>query len=41
MKRQWIIIFLSLILAAGCASSNKRPGKIKPGKPIPCPQKDC
>lgn len=38
-----IIIMFSIaaILATGCASKKKKPRTLKPGKPIPCPVKDC
>jgi uncharacterized protein YcfL len=37
--KHWIGLLLVLVLIAGCGShKNKR---LKPGKPIPCPQKDC
>lgn len=38
--RQLFISALVVILLGGCATS-KTPRKLKPGKPIPCPQKDC
>jgi hypothetical protein len=31
---------IAVLLAAGCASQQKNK-KLKPGKPIPCPLKDC
>jgi len=42
MKRgKRVFIFaMMLVIAVGCASQ-KNHKKLKPGKPIPCPQKDC
>lgn len=37
-----VLLALFLVLAEGCASSRgNTKKKLKPGKPIPCPQKDC
>jgi hypothetical protein len=37
-----VFIFLAvIILADGCASHHPKNKKLKPGKPIPCPLKDC
>ena len=35
-----ILVSAVVLLADGCASSHKNK-KLKPGKPIPCPHKDC
>jgi len=35
-----ILIILVLLIEA-CASHPKKHKKLKPGKPIPCPLKDC
>jgi hypothetical protein len=35
----WLAVSL-IVLASACASGNTHK-KLKPGKPIPCPQKDC
>ena len=36
-----ILLFAAVVLIAdGCASTHKHK-KLKPGKPIPCPLKDC
>ena len=44
-KLKFVPVFLLLaflVLAEGCASSHShKHKKLKPGKPIPCPQKDC
>jgi predicted component of type VI protein secretion system len=43
MNRQlltrWLLL-LTLVVLTACAS-NKPHKRLKPGKPIPCPQKDC
>lgn len=39
--RYTLMLVLISSLATGCASSKKRNGKLKPGKAIPCPTKDC
>jgi predicted component of type VI protein secretion system len=40
LKAKLILAIFLMTVAAGCASH--RPNKkLKPGKPIPCPQKDC
>lgn len=38
-----ILLFAAVVLIAdGCASThNHKHKKLKPGKPIPCPLKDC
>lgn len=37
-----ILSFALLVFADGCSSGkNHKHKKLKPGKPIPCPQKDC
>lgn len=45
MKSRSVIILLFaalLMIGDGCASSrNHKNKKLKPGKPIPCPLKDC
>jgi len=40
MKRLLVFLLISSVLAFGCAS-NKKHKRLKPGKPIPCPLKDC
>ncbi len=40
MVKKLTLILVVVLLAGGCAS-NKPNKKLKPGKPIPCPQKDC
>jgi len=35
-------LLAAIILFSSCASNRNKPHKkLKPGKPIPCPQKDC
>jgi uncharacterized protein YceK len=42
LRRGFLVFFLIGFLLGGCGSSKKKPhGKLKPGKPIPCPLKDC
>ncbi|MCU0392244.1 MAG: hypothetical protein MUE81_14090 [Thermoflexibacter sp.] len=48
MNKHKIKLFFSILLIAllplifgACASSGRGKGKIKRGKPIPCPVKDC
>jgi hypothetical protein len=36
-----IITFILLMAMAMSCASQKSNKKLKPGKPIPCPQKDC
>ena len=37
-----ILLFILVVSVLGaCASGQSRQGKLKKGKPIPCPQKDC
>lgn len=37
-----VCLFLTVFLSDGCASSHSHKNKkLKPGKPIPCPHKDC
>lgn len=37
-----LLIILAIITLASCASHKHKPNKkLKPGKPIPCPLKDC
>jgi hypothetical protein len=40
LGKRLIIFTLLVMLGFGCASQ-KHNKKLKPGKPIPCPQKDC
>ena len=35
-----ILMVVLVMMADSCASSHKNK-KLKPGKPIPCPHKDC
>jgi hypothetical protein len=36
------VMLFSITILLSCASSKHKPHKkLKPGKPIPCPQKDC
>jgi uncharacterized protein YceK len=39
MKKLVLLLALAMTVMSGCAS--KKPKKLKPGKPIPCPVKDC
>jgi len=43
MKTKFLLktMLLALVIMFGCGSSKKPHGKLKPGKPLPCPQKDC
>ena len=41
IQRKLLLLLLSVMLVGGCASSKPRNGKLKQGKPIPCPMKDC
>jgi hypothetical protein len=37
-----VVFLAAVILLSSCASNRHKPHKkLKPGKPIPCPQKDC
>ncbi len=37
-----ILLAIIIVIAEGCASTHKhKKKKLKPGKPIPCPLKDC
>ena len=42
MRKQifWLVMVFAL-LAGACSTAKKPQKKLKPGKPIPCPQKDC
>ncbi|MGE0772474.1 MAG: hypothetical protein AB7K37_12230 [Cyclobacteriaceae bacterium] len=40
LLRYILLLFLSVSIVA-CASTRKPHKKLKPGKPIPCPLKDC
>lgn len=35
-----VLVMLAALLFTDCASQKKHK-RLKPGKPIPCPQKDC
>jgi hypothetical protein len=39
--RKTIVFVLALAVILSCGSHNKHKKKLKPGKPIPCPTKDC
>lgn len=44
LARQYRIVMLAAIIlfSGACASNKHKPHKkLKPGKPIPCPMKDC
>jgi len=42
MKKTYIILLILALGCGACATHGKhKNGKIKPGKAIPCPQKDC
>jgi hypothetical protein len=42
MKKNILFLVVILAIVTGCATRGKhRNGKIRPGKAIPCPQKDC
>jgi len=42
LSRTKIICLVAILaIGVGCKATHKRNGKIKPGKPIPCPVKDC
>lgn len=41
MRYLLLLVFLAGVSSCASSSKSKKPGKIKPGKPIPCPQKDC
>jgi len=42
MKKISVIILVIALGCGACATHGKhKNGKIKPGKAIPCPQKDC
>jgi hypothetical protein len=37
-----LILAIAITLSSSCASNKHKPHKkLKPGKPIPCPMKDC
>ncbi len=37
-----VLLLATIVMAASCASNKHKPHKkLKPGKPIPCPMKDC
>jgi hypothetical protein len=38
--KKFIVLVVLLVLIGGCAAQKKHK-KLKPGKPIPCPLKDC
>jgi len=40
-SKKLILLFLAFCLVFGACRTQKKPRTLKPGKPIPCPQKDC
>jgi hypothetical protein len=40
-RSKWLICLLAVLMFAGGCASGKSGRKLKRGKPIPCPVKDC